>query len=420
MNNISQHEEFYKIITSFRSYQIGASNIEVNKDSEKLEKIKNLGFSIENLHDNDIILLKNNFKIFNSIESFLNYNKISNVDNILILDNNRQLSFIQNKTYINFKEKEDNHFFTNCISFLSFLKKLKELEDEIDSSFHFVDSYNRDSRKITFVSIAEKSRLTIIYENKLPFFDEKNDYNIGFKNFEKCFENENKNLARFLKTATINTVINYDSQKRLQLFFENLNSIVYKAKVNFEVYLNELSLDKIKKEYDDVKTKYFNNLSDVLSKLTTSILALPIAIATLLFSIEKVKEIQEYLYILIAVILVTSFFISSLLRINFKDLIFTNKLLDKDYNTLIENNFFTKFEEEKETFNEVKDRIIERICYLKLIIESYFWVMNISNIVIIGIILKHLNLTTVQIIIPALLLLLGVGLFRNYIFEKES
>ena len=109
-----------------------------------------------------------------------------------------------------------------------------------------------------------------------------------------------------------------------------------------------------------------------------------------------------------------------MLRINFKDLIFTNKLLDKDYNTLIENNFFTKFEEEKETFNEVKDRIIERICYLKLIIESYFWVMNISNIVIIGIILKHLNLTTVQIIIPALLLLLGVGLFRNYIFEKES
>src|SRR5690606_3543668 len=155
MNNISQHEEFYKIITSFRSYQIGAFNIEVNKDSEKLEKIKNLGFSIENLHDNDIILLKNNFKIFNSIESFLSYNKISNVDNILILDNNRQLSFIENKTYINFEEKEDNHFFTNCISFLSFLKKLKELEDEIDSSFHFVDSYNRDSRKITFVSIAE-------------------------------------------------------------------------------------------------------------------------------------------------------------------------------------------------------------------------------------------------------------------------
>ena len=357
MDNIKSHKEFYEILTSFSNYEISTSFIELEKEDVKIIQFENLGFSIEKLHANNRIILDNNFKVFKSIQSFLLSNRIKNDDNIIILDSEKTLSFIKGKSYVDFKE-EDNYFlFLNSISFLDFLKKLKNLEEEeIDHSFHFIDSYNRDNRKITLVSIAEKSRLNINYENSIPFFNDNIDYTKGYHKFIDCFNSANKNLPRFLKTATINTVINFSPNERIKLFFENLDSIVYKAKVNFEVYLNELSLDNLKKEYDEVKTKYFNNLSEVLSKLTTNILALPIAIATLLFSIEKLKDIPLYLYILIAIILSTSLFISSLLRINFNDLSFTQKLLDKDYENLIENNFFTKFQEEKTIFDEVKKK----------------------------------------------------------------
>lgn len=420
MNDIKLHKEFHEIITSYSYYIINNNHIDVNKDPIKIKRIEELGFKTEKFHDNDRIILEKSFRVYENIDAFLVSNKIIATDNILILEFDRQISFINEKSYINFNEENFFFLFSNSISYLNFLKKLKELEEEIDGSFHFIDSYNRDTRKITLVSLAEKSRLNINYENSIPFFNELIDYKIGFEKFNNCFNNDNKNLSRFLKTTTINTVINYNTSERIKLFFENLDSIVYKAKVNFEVYLNELSLDKVKKEYDDVKTKYFNNLSEVLSKLTTSILTLPIGIATLLFSIEKLKEIPIYLYLLIAIILTTSLFLSSLLKINYTDLLFTKKLLNKDYKTLIENNFFTKYEEEKNIFDEVKKRITRRIDFLKIIVESYFWLMNISNLFIIGLILYYLKLNTFQILIPLLLIFLIIGLLRNYSLEKDE
>lgn len=418
MNDIHQHEKFYKILSSYKDYNLSHDYIEVKKDINKLAEIKELGFKVETLHDTDRIFINNQFRIYKDINSFLATHKIKCGDNIFILSN--KVSFIEDKTYINFIEKDDYFLFTNSIFYLKFLQKLKDLENEIDGSFHFIDSYNRDARKITMVSIAEKSRLTITYDLKIPHFDEQTDFSTGYKDFIQCFEDNNKNLPRFLKTATINTVSVYENKEKLNLFFENLNSIVYKAKINFEVYLNELSLDKVKKDYDEVKTKYFSSLSDVLTKLTASILALPIALSTLLFSIDKLKDNPTYLIAIIFIVLFTTLFVSSLLRINFRDLIFTENLLLKDYKTLVENNFFVKYGSEKDIFDDVKSRIIERIKYLKIIIESYFWVMNGFNVLIVGLILNHFDCSKTTIYIVLILISLAISLFRNYIFEKDQ
>lgn len=418
MNDIHLHKKFYKILVSYKDYTLSNTYIEVKKDIHKLSEIEELGFKVENLHDIDRIIINDQFRIYKDIISFLSAHKIKSDDNIFIVDN--IVSFIEDKTYVNFVEKNDYFLFINSICYLKFLQKLKDLENEIDGSFHFIDSYNRDIRKITMVSIAEKSRLTITYDLKIPHFDEQTDYSTGYRDFIQCFEDNNKNLPRFLKTATINTVSVYENKEKLNLFFQNLDSIVYKAKINFEVYLNELSLDKVKKDYDEVKTKYFSSLSDVLTKLTASILALPIALSTLLFSIDKLKDNPTYLTAIIFIVLFTTLFVSSLLRINFRDLLFTENLLLKDYKTLIENNFFVKYGSEKDIFDDVRDRIIERIKYLKIIIESYFWVINGFNILIIGLILNHFDYSSTTISILLILIFLAMSLFRNYIFEKDQ
>lgn len=420
MNNINFHQQLYQVLDSFNKFRITNSYIEVEKNASSLEKIVDIGLEVEKLHNHDRILIPQNIKIYDSITSFLSNSKIKKEDNILIIEGENTFSFVENKSYIKFNEKLDYFLFTNSFTFLCFLDFLKSLENEIDGSFHFIDSYNRDVRKLTLVSIAEKSRLIITYLNTIPHFDVSVDLRSGYDKFVKCFEIENKNLPRFLKTATINAVTAYSDPNKIQQFFENLDTIVYKAKVNFEVYLSELSIDKVRKDYDEVKTKYFSSLSDTLAKLTTSILALPIAIATLLFSIEKLKDNSFYIVSILFIVIITSAFISLLLKVNLKDLLFTKKLLDSDYKKLIENNFFTKYSEEKNIFEDVKIRISERIKFLKAIVESYFWIMNIFNLFIVGLALHHLDCSFLIISIVTLILFIALSFFRSYVFEKEE
>src|SRR5690606_4683270 len=102
--------------------------------------------------------------------------------------------------------------------------------------------------------------------------------------------------------------------------FEKLNEITNSARINFEIYLNNLSIDKIRKDYDEYKSKYFKDVSEILNNLTQKIICLPIFIATTLFAIEKVKESPIFLIIIIIAILITTIYLILLLRINFYDL----------------------------------------------------------------------------------------------------
>ena len=54
-----------------------------------------------------------------------------------------------------------------------------------------------------------------------------------------------------------------------------LNEITNNARINFEIYLNNLSIDKIRKEYDEYKSKYFKDVSEILNNLTQKIIGFP-------------------------------------------------------------------------------------------------------------------------------------------------
>jgi len=181
-----------------------------------------------------------------------------------------------------------------------------------------------------------------------------------------------------------------------------------------------LSIDKIKKDYDELKSKYFGSLSEILSKLTSQIIALPIAISATLLAIDKVDDVPFFLYFLLFAVFVTSVYLSLLLRIYFRDLRYVEKIFNSDYNTLLSNNFFNKYPDESELFEEIKDRIIKRISFLKLITESYFWILNFSNATIIGYILNKIGLPTNGTLLTVFILLSMIAFTRNYIIEKEK
>lgn len=422
MCNIKYHITLKEILDLSFEKSFLSDSIELNYSEGIISKSQSIGIEFEKIGNNDKVrLLKNSIKtfVYSSFDelrkSFLN----QNFENIFVLRDSDVFSYISDTSYINFIENPSN-IFKNIFSYKKFIAFLKEQEKEVEGTFFFIDSFSRDLRKIVLTSITEKGRVTIKYSSDLPKFNNEKDYSVGLEKFIKCFDDQNKSLIRFLKTSTINTVSLYDEENRFQSFFENLESIVDKALINFEVYLNELSIDKIKKDYDDIKSKYFTGLSDILSKLSQSILALPIAIATLLFAIEKVKDTAFYLYLLIVIILITTVYLSLLLKIHFRDLNYIYKVFFFDYNLLIENKFFIKYPQEKQMFEEIKSRIEDRVETLKLIIELYYWTLNTSNLFLVGLLLYFLHLKIDFIVIIGVLALICITLARNSVIIKNE
>ncbi|MBS7231661.1 hypothetical protein KHA90_11555 [Flavobacterium psychroterrae] len=348
-------------------------------------------------------------------------NEIDKNGDVLILNiENEPLSYLDKKTYVNFIENNENHFFNNAIGYNSFIQFIKDQDVDSEEAFHFVDYVNSDNRKIVFTSANEKGRIIIKYYNEIHHFDVKINYSKSFEKFENCFKEDNQHLPKFLKNSIIDFSAKYESENRIFKLFENLNDIINAAKVNFEIYLNNLSIDKIRKDYEEYKSKYFKELSEILSNLTQKIIGFPIIIATTLFAIEKVKENFNFLILIIFIIVITNVYLVLLLKMNFKDLTYIKLICEKDYLTLKDNNFFIKQPKELEIFSVIYQRITDRIKYLRMISEAYYWILCISNTIIIVLILNYLGIDLEIVGFITLAILFIMAIFRNKILNDNE
>lgn len=398
-------------------------SFELDYNENALKEINKFNNTPEILQNNKYIKIYYrdlNFDIYQTGKDFLKINKIKSLKDTLILDyDGSPLSYIDGKPYRNFQDVKNYYYFDNAISYVDFIDFLKSKECEDEAAFHFIDYFNKDLRKIVLTSLSEKSRLIIKYENDIPLFNPLIDYSNFVISFKNCFGEDNNHLPKFLKNSLIQFALKYNQNERMELIFINLDNVIYHAKVNFEVYLNNLSVEKIKKDYDDYKSKYFDELSSILSKITQQIIGLPVGISATLFAISKINDNTSFLLVLLIILLITSIYLSLLLKINYKDLKYLDSIFEQDYETLMKNNFFIKYPNELNYFNEIKGRIADRIKFLNLIIESYYWILNISNVLIIGFILKYLNLTKENIIFISVIEVLTLLIIRDKILSKE-
>ena len=116
-------------------------------------------------------------------------------------------------------------------------------------------------------------------------------------------------------------------------------------------------------------------------------------------------------------ILVTTIYLILLLKMNFRDLEYVEKLSGKDFDAIKDNNFFLKFPDQFQTFQEIRNRIAIRISNLSIIAESYFWILSLSNTAMIILILYYQKISTWGIVISAILIIFGMALARNKIWD---
>ncbi|RYC51832.1 hypothetical protein [Flagellimonas olearia] len=419
---LETHKHIYEFCNEL-SFDLRGDYIEFRYNDGLIKYLQNNGISFETIRDQSIQITYQDlgFLIFQKPVGYLTIPNVRKELDILILSSDDvPLSFISNQTYLNFEQNKKFYFFSNAKHYVEFIDFLESKDQETEDAFHFIDYANGVNRKIVLTSITEKSRIILKFFKEIQDIPNDKDFSKGLNLFKNCFLQDNFNLPKFLKSSLIKFASRYDYDNRLNLVFQNLREIVDDAKMNFEIYINNLSIDKIRKDYDDYKSKYFSEVSDILKKVSQQIIGFPIVAASTLFAIEKVKSNEIFLWILAFVILVTTIYLILLLRMNFRDLKYVDQLSEKDFQSIKNNNFFIKFPDELTIFNQIKVRITTRIKNLKIVCESYFWILSVANTVLICLMLYYLKIPAGAITFIGLLILFLMIIARNKIWEEKS
>lgn len=287
--------------------------------------------------------------------------------------------YYQKKTYINFVLNNSNWFFENSYSYLKFLDILSEQNEKHDDIFHFIDDFSKSTGRGVFTSAKDFGKLIIKFNHGVLALDETENYTLKVEKFTECFLPENKHLPKFLKNELFNFLAKEKEKDRIYILFNKFDEIIDSAKLNFEVYLNDLSLESLKKDYNDYKQKYFNQLNDFLNSFTNKIIALPITISAVLFGITKATESNVSLIMVIIALTVTCFYLFGILRINMEDLDNIDETFKRDYTQFSKSSFFIKFPNEEQYFIKVKDRINSKIEKLKAFTKLFYWITSFSH-----------------------------------------
>lgn len=403
-----------------------STNGEASRKSVRLSK-----FNIEVEHNNKLHIDCNHpsVQIFIDVEDYLFRIRLDGdvrfTNNILILNFNGDSFFYQNETGItfrNFHEDDDCYLFSNTIYYLQLISFLKEQENKEDHNFYFVDYFNKDHRRIIVTSSVKQGKLTIGYKQEIPDFPVDKSIGPPIEQFQEAFKQ--KEFPRFIKSELFNILPScLDKEHRLEFFIIHLPVILERAEQNFEIYLSDLSLDNFKKQYLDFRIKYFGLFRDILSKLTTQVLAFPISITAAAFATYRVNDDEYLSYSIVAAFVIFGVYSLFMLGAYKQDVVENNSLFKKEYDELSQNQFFIRYPKELTYFTSTKKFVDNRYKFLNSSLLIYSIVLSATNSLFAFFILNQFKSLLVSVIafivLVSSVIIIIIQLFPDA-FKKES
>ena len=248
----------------------------------------------------------------------------------------------------------------------------------------FSDDYNDISRQILLYSIDKG-----VYKIDLPILDPILDDSKDFYYFVDLF---------LIKCQSIDFILHFKNQlynlpiiaeeNKIQYIISVLSELINKADMEYQLFSKKFSFKKLRTELRQEKEIYFKSLTEVISKITTQIISVPISIsAALLASYKSDGWLQVLILIVFWGYIIFVLKIHDLYKNDVSDLEYT---LNKDFDIINRDSGFGEQEIQKE-----KGSIQKRIDNIKNII-SYFKISFISIAVVLSlyIIWKLLNEVT--------------------------
>ena len=325
----------------------------------------------------------------------------------------------QNKeSYQNFVIDNSAAPFEISIYYHRFLDLLKENGKNEATTPAFVEYFNQISYTAIFTS-PTRGRLDISFRRSVPFEYLGAEVVTSIEQFIECINGTDANMSSFIKQELFVTLQSVRKLERSKVLIDNLDTILQKAKVNFDIYLSNLSIDRIKSDYYELKHKYFEELSSVLSSITTKIISLPIAISATLFAVIKSADVTFALVTILVSIIVATGYMTVLLKLNLIDVNDISRSTDIQYEALKESTFFVKHPNQITDFHQIKSQLKERVKTLRLMIHTYYWVIILANISLVCFILDLLGSPGYIVFISACVSLMLAALARNYLFYNN-
>lgn len=352
------------------------------------------------------------YLLFFDVEHFRkNWKKFINNDkDVAILNIDSSALFYLNserKTFVDFLE-QTNHFFDNAIVYSNFINFFIEKSRDENNKFQFVDSFDTNNRKLFFTSSKDPGKLVIGYPLELVELDDKINYSIILKRLKDSFDPSSKNLPIFIKNEIFRFFEDRFDLNGFVKLFKDLNKVLDNAEKNYQIYLHDLSLDKIKSDYKEYKQKYFASQNDILNKITTQVIALPISIAASAYSLYNLKgEVFPTMIVLFG-LLSYIIYVTFIVGIYFSDIDNLNILAQRDYSLLKIHPFFKDNNEELKFFKEIKDKLFNRLKSLKRGLNIFTLIMWIS---ILSLFYYGLKLLSIKINNPILPFIIIVSVF---------
>lgn len=336
---------------------------------------------------------------------------------IFIFKENIFYSIAEGKTYISNILNDKNYLISNNFYCYKFLDFLKTQEHQDNSAFYFVDYLNWDTYHLVLTSLKKDGKLEILLPKK--GVDIRSDIKLSsaVSEFIKAFDENNRHYPKFIKTELISNLSQVEKGKRLEALLTKLNEIIYVASQNFEIYIHDLSLENLKKDFIEHKNKYFIQLRDILSKLTNQIVGLPIVIGASVFSTYKVSDSNSTLLIILGVFFLYSFYTVFLLKLQKEDIQDIKLSFTTDFNKIEISQFFVKFPEELKEFGKAKSNLDSRISSLIAAIDMYFLFFSISTIAFALYVENQLKISISGMVWTAILV--AIGFLTAYILNQS-
>lgn len=225
------------------------------------------------------------------------------------------------KSYINSEIDTTDNLIENTKYYLKFYNLFDSLG---------ISEYDSSTNHEFILVDPEKGKFLLGYPVIPPSFQEGINLKEKYAKFEKM--NDRQEFRLFFKRQIIEALSQFEHDQKFPKMAENIETIIHNAENDYEVFLKKFKFEELKKNFRKERDEYFEHVRDIVERLLSKVVSIPISVSATAITIYNLKEDPNYLIIAIVSLayVVYSIFTSFLLRLLHMDALEIHRDLNSD------------------------------------------------------------------------------------------
>lgn len=185
------------------------------------------------------------------------------------------------------KPDADNVITEDTTLFCKNVITYREILDFFLGSREFAQFHNTTTRTFTIIS-KEYGVFQVGY--MLPKYEFFYSINIVGKTRRLKKDFQKKEFIQFFKEIVVASVHSTAEKERFQTLLRQLDSIIDLTSKDYETYVSNFAIDKIKSEFREERESYFENIDRSISSIGKQVVSFPLTFAASVFASYKVQD----------------------------------------------------------------------------------------------------------------------------------